>query len=98
MMWYIYRITNLINRKTYIGMHRYKKLNDCYMGKGIYLRIDQKKYGIKNFKKEVLVFNIPTEEQACILERTFIAAERKKSGRKDWNAFQKEYRNKVNIK
>lgn len=33
-MYYIYRITNNINGKTYIGQHKYKKLNDYYMGSG----------------------------------------------------------------
>lgn len=34
MMYCIYRITNLINGKTYIGQHKYKKLSDSYMGSG----------------------------------------------------------------
>lgn len=31
-MYYIYKITNLINGKTYIGLHNYEELNDDYMG------------------------------------------------------------------
>lgn len=49
-MYYIYRIINLINGKTYIGQHKYKELNDYYMGSGKHLIRAQKKYGIKNFK------------------------------------------------
>lgn len=33
-MYYIYRITNKVNGKTYIGQHKYKDLNDGYMGSG----------------------------------------------------------------
>lgn len=33
-MYYIYKITNLINGNTYIGQHKYKDLNDDYMGSG----------------------------------------------------------------
>lgn len=37
-MYYIYRITNLINGKTYIGQHKYKKIKDTYMGSGKILK------------------------------------------------------------
>lgn len=37
-MYYIYRITNKINGKTYIGQHKYKKLNDNYTGSGKLIR------------------------------------------------------------
>ena len=82
-MFYIYKITNLINGKTYIGQHEYKKLNDNYMGKGVHLRRAQKKYGIENFKKDILVFNISERKHADLLEKTFIAAEREKVGREN---------------
>ena len=80
-MYYIYRITNKVNGKTYIGKHKYKKLNDNYMGSGVHLRRAQKKYGIGNFEKKVLVFNISKLEHANLLEETFIAAEREKVSR-----------------
>ncbi len=79
-MYYIYRITNNINGKTYIGQHKYKKLDDNYMGSGKILRQAQKKYGKKNFKKEILVFNISKREHIDLLERTFIASERERVG------------------
>lgn len=82
-MYYIYRITNLVNGKTYIGQHKYKDLNDDYMGSGKRLGYAKKKYGIENFKKEILVFNISKQEHANILEQTFIAAEREKVGREN---------------
>ena len=75
-MFYIYRITNKINGKTYIGQHKYKKLNDSYMGSGINIRRAQKKYGMENFEKEILYSRIQYKATADDMERFAIAKER----------------------
>ena len=53
---YVYEITNLINGKKYIGKRSCKCSieDDKYMGSGSRLIESQKKYGIENFKKEIL--------------------------------------------
>lgn len=76
MSWYIYRITNLTNGKTYIGQHKYKKLDDSYMGSGKLIKLSIKKYGIFNFKKEILYSRIQYRETADDMERFAIAKER----------------------
>lgn len=51
---YIYKTTNLINQKYYIGMHSTNDMNDGYIGSGDRLRRSIKKYGKDNFKCEII--------------------------------------------
>lgn len=53
---YVYKITNNINGKIYIGKHSTDNLDDNYMGSGVVLHQAYQKYGLEHFKKEVIQF------------------------------------------
>ena len=54
MFYLIYKITNKINGKIYVGKHQTSDINDDYMGSGKILHRAFNKYGIENFEKEIL--------------------------------------------
>ncbi len=51
---YIYVTTNLINNKKYIGQHKFDRFDESYYGSGKGINAAIKKYGIENFKCEIL--------------------------------------------
>lgn len=88
MIYYLYKTTNIINNKIYIGIHKTNKLNDGYIGCGIFSNINSNtlrrkrksktplynavlKYGIHNFKKEILKY-FNTYEEALKEERNIV--------------------------
>jgi len=51
----IYKTTNLVNGKIYVGQH-YTSANDGYLGSGKILDKAVKKYGKQNFEREIIDF------------------------------------------
>lgn len=70
----IYKTTNKINGKIYIGIHSTSNLNDGYLGSGRLFLKALKKYGKDNFKREIL-FDLPTRGEAEKKEEIIVCEE-----------------------
>ena len=74
MFYTIYKITNLINGKYYIGKHKTKELQDNYMGSGVWLKNAFKKYGKHNFIKEIILI-CNSEKHMNLAERIMVVCD-----------------------
>ena len=70
----IYKTTNLINNKIYIGAHKTKNKDDKYMGSGVAISKAFEKYGKENFKKEILHL-LNSEEEMYLKEKEIVNEE-----------------------
>jgi len=59
---FIYKTTNILSGKYYIGMHSTDNLEDGYMGSGKRLRYSLRKYGKENHVRKILEFFDSREE------------------------------------
>lgn len=76
--YYLYKITNTINDRIYIGIHCTHNLDDGYMGSGHDLLKDIKKFGKECFKKENLEFFDSIDElklaERELVNKTFVSS------------------------
>lgn len=76
MLYTIYKITNKIDGKYYIGKHQTKDLDDGYMGSGNLIQRAVKKHGKDNFTKEILfVFDNEADMNAKERELVVVSEE-----------------------
>ena len=74
MFYTIYKTTNNINGKYYIGKHKTRDLDDNYLGSGKILNYAIKKHGINNFTREYL-FIFDNEEDMNNKELELVSEE-----------------------
>jgi hypothetical protein len=74
MYYTVYKITNQINNKIYIGAHKTSNLEDNYMGSGKHLNYSQNRYGIENFSKEI-IFRAISSDIMYWIERMLVDEE-----------------------
>lgn len=77
MHYLIYKITNRLNNKIYVGAHKTDNKNDEYFGSGLLLKRSVEKHGKENFNKEIL-FECVTEldmwqKESEIVDEEFVA-------------------------
>ena len=93
-LFYIYKITNNIDGKTYIGQRKYTDgsytddykslISDGYWGSGTKIKEAIKKLGVQNFTKDILVSHLEYKEATDEAERYFIKCYRE-LGKAEYN-------------
>jgi len=69
---FIYKTTNLLTGKYYIGMHSTDDLEDGYLGSGKRLRYSIRKYGEQNHQREIVEF-VDTREELKSREKEIVS-------------------------
>ena len=74
MYYTVYKTTNILNNKIYIGKHQTHNVNDRYFGSGKALKQAIKKHGKKSFIKEIL-FVFDNEQDMNLKEKELVTDE-----------------------
>jgi len=69
---FIYKTTNLLSGRYYIGMHSTDNLEDGYLGSGTYLKRSINKHGKENHSIEILEF-LNSREELVAREREIVS-------------------------
>lgn len=81
---YIYKTTNLINGKIYVGQHKSNEYDSSYYGSGKILKLAIEKYGLDNFSNTVLCW-CESKKELDKLERQLIKQYDSRNPNKGYN-------------
>jgi hypothetical protein len=70
----VYKTTNNVNGRYYIGVHKTSNPYDDYLGSGKYIKRAIEKYGIENFEKEIMAI-FENSEEAYLLEKKLVTVD-----------------------
>lgn len=76
---FVYKTTNMLNGRFYIGVHKTKNLNDKYLGSGKLIQQAVSKYGAEHFNREILKF-FPSYIEALAYEKELVTEDLIKEG------------------
>ena len=74
----VYKITNKVNNKFYLGIHSTNDINDSYMGSGAAIKAAVLKYGKENFMKEI-IGSYSSRDEALAEEKRLVTEQLVKS-------------------
>lgn len=74
MLHLLYKITNIVNERFYVGIHSTKNRDDGYFGSGKRIKNEILKYGIQNFDKEIIA-EFPNREELLLAEMELVDEE-----------------------
>ena len=71
-MYYVYKTTNIVNNKIYIGVHKSNDIqSDQYFGSGDLLRTAIAKYGKQKFKRQIL-YQFKDKQSAYAMQKLIV--------------------------
>lgn len=70
----VYKISNKVNDKIYIGCHVTENINDNYMGSGTNIKKAINEFGVSNFEK-IILYNFDEKEDMLEKERQLVNKE-----------------------
>lgn len=71
MFYLVYKITNTVNNKIYVGVHTTNDKSDNYMGSGVLIKRAIDKYGVDKFVKEIL-YECNTKDEMLLREADIV--------------------------
>ncbi len=81
---FIYKWTNKLNGKWYLGSH-FGQTDDDYIGSGVIFKRAVKAHGLDNFEREILFYSFGTRKELHQIEEDFLVQAKARQDRQSYN-------------